>query len=270
MFGFSPTACLLTLVFSSSLRFDLPLLSPDGRPKEPQPGHTLEEFTAGHEWIPAGRAFQSDGTLDRRAFREEHAKIIQWMLRDRIEERNAPADIFLIPQSSCSTSLDVSRDRFGGGTSLNELIRDSIGIYSGGIVNEEPGFFNGLPVLLVKLKIERTMLGAAGYRGEYLDLFYPHAHFAVHGYKVCGINNDGGFEPKIGDKALVFAAHPFPEQGTPAFMPAPEQIAIQSASGRLAIPNALRLDRRLYAVESLEEMEAVVRRLLNTAGEADR
>jgi hypothetical protein len=271
MLGFSPAVGLFALVFSSLLRFDPPMLSPDGRPKPPQPGYTLEELTAGREWVPAARAFQSDGTLDHRVFREEHADTLHWMLKDQIAEKRASPGIYLIPQGNCSTNLEVSHDRFGGGSTLDELIRDSMGIYSGRIVSEEPGFFNGLPVLLVKLKIESSIsLAAPAYRGEFLDVFYPHTHFALHGYKICGINNDDGIAPKVGDKALVFASYPFPDQGTPALMPAPEQIAIQSASGRLAIPRALRLDRRLYAVESLAEMETALRHILSAAGEANQ
>jgi hypothetical protein len=134
MFGFSPTAGLFALVFSSLLRFDHPMLSADGRPKPPQPGHTLEELTAGREWVPAASAFQGDGTLDQRAFREEHADTVRWMLKDQIAEKSAPSGIYLIPQGSCSTNLGVTHDLFGGGSTLDELTKTSTAIYSGSIV----------------------------------------------------------------------------------------------------------------------------------------
>lgn len=166
-----------------------------------------------------------------------------------------------IPSNSCTHTLLMS-DSFPGGVTFDAMLRDSTAILSGTIVSQEPGFFYGIPALLMRLRIDNAVLPAPVNRTEFVDVFYPHANFMLYGYKICGIQPYEEIHPKVGDKALVFAAQLFPKRGIAALMLAPERIAIESADGKLSLPRALRLDRRLFAVESLSELENILRQSL--------
>jgi hypothetical protein len=267
MLGLPNTLEAVAWVLSSFISLDLPIASPGGKPPVGSAA-TLEELIATRKWIPAAKLLLREEALDLHGFPQEDADAIRSILGERMQGVS-PLAVSIIPRSSCTTSLEV-HDRSWGGTTLDEMLKSSTGIYSGRIVSEEPGFLGGLPVLLVKLKIDSIIRSVPGYHGDFLDVFYPHAHFAVHGYKICGIADDGGFDPMTGDHVLVFAAQNFPERGTPAWLPAPEQVAIQSADGRIFLPSALRLDRRLFAVDSLGEMEKVLRHILIAPSEPPR
>jgi hypothetical protein len=266
MSSLSPWASVLALVLS--LRFDLPIVMPGAKPAPPSPARTVEDLIASREWIAASRMHFSDGGLDLGIFAEKDVDAVRMQLRNAIPPRSAAPGVVMIPRSGCTTSLEVN-DHFLGGLTLDDMLSTSPGIYSGTILSEEPGIMRGLPAVLMRLRIESVLRGAADHLGDHLDLFYPHAQFIVDGHKFCGIDANGGFDPKVGDRLLVFAAQPFPARGTPALVPAPEQVAVESADGKLFLPKALRLDRRLYAVESLSEMETVLRHAL-TAQKTDQ
>jgi hypothetical protein len=265
MFGFSLTGNLagnlLAFLLSSFLALDLPLVTPG--PKHLPSCQTREEYSASRQWVPASSIPAGKNGPDLRVFSEGNSDAVRMMLRDRIEQESASIPITFLPQDACTSYIEVASDRFAGGVTLDAMLRDSTGIYTGTIVSEEPGFFDGIPVLLLRLRIQDAVLPASDYRHEFIDVFYPHAHFALHGYKVCGIPDEEGVDPRVGDRALVFAAEPFPSRGIAAWLSAPQRIAIQAASGRLSLPKTLRLDRRLYALDDLSEVGTAVRHALS-------
>jgi hypothetical protein len=269
MLGFPHTLRAVTLMLTSVFSLDLPIVSPVAQAQRAAPPEqTIEELTASRVWVPASKIPILEGRLDLRVFPEGQSNMVEGLLRNQGAEQGAGSrGVSLIPRSTCTTRLDLAHDFFAGGWTFDEMLKDSTGIYSGIIVGEEPGFVSAVPTLHLRLKIENIILAAPGFHGDFLDIFYPHAQFAIHGHKVCGIKDDGGFDPTIGDRVLVFAARPFPELGTPAWMPAPERIALESAGGTLYLPNALRLDRRLFAVENLSQMEDALRHALKTRAE---
>jgi hypothetical protein len=184
--------------------------------------------------------------------------------------RDGETGVRRVPESSCASSLDVPADWFVGGTTLQEMLSDSTAIFSGTIVTQQPGFLHGLSVLLLRVKIEATLLAARDFDSPFVDVLYPYAHFAVGTQQFCGIATGGGFDPQVGDSLLVFAAESISSREVPAVSPSPERVIAQSTAGQLFVPHALRNDRRLFAVESIAQAEEVLRRNLAARRQPER
>lgn len=261
MFAFVPGFALISSLVSSFLALDLPVVKPGEKPYTPV-SQVIEEYSAQRQWIPASAVPMGEYGLDLSAFPDDTSWKVKRLLKSPAAKA-APSrnGVTTIPRSSCSESIDV-HGFFPGAKTFDAMLRDSTAIFAGTIVLEEPGFLFGIPVLLMRLKIDNVVLPAPAYREEFVDVFYPHANFSIHGYQACGIQAYEEIEPKVGDKAFVFAAEVFPSRGIAALSLAPERIAIESAEGKLSLPRSLRLDRRFFAAENLSQVENAARRSL--------
>lgn len=259
---FLPTLRVLSSILSILLALDLPAVSARGEKTYKPTSHSIEEYSVRHQWIPASAVPMGDHGIDLGVFPKDSSSRVELLLRERVaEDSPSSSSLAAIPAGGCSQSIDVS-DFFPGGRTFDAMLGDSTAIFSGTIISKEPGFFRGIPVLLMRLKIDSVVLPPPAYREQFVDVFYPHANFMLHGYKICGIKAYEEVDPQVGNKALVFAAEAVPSRGIAALNLAPERVAIESAEGKLSLPRPLRLDRRLFAAESLSEVENISRRSL--------
>ena len=170
----------------------------------------------------------------------------------------APA-VVAIPPTQCKRLLDLSDhgDPRPNGT-LDELSANSKSIVAGVIRELTLGFAFGMPMTLLTVDTTDAIKGAPT-ASFYLS--YPIARFRVGPYHFCSATQ--GFEPRVGDRVLVFDYRGPIDQTGRLLSPGLKQLVFQSAAGRLFFPPQLQTDTALIDVDTLDEVADLVRTQLD-------
>lgn len=167
----------------------------------------------------------------------------------RAGEKPEVADI---PLSDCKSMLDLTDHRGGEApsSSLADLATHSETILRGTIASIEPGFSSGVPSSLLEIEVEEVLKGTV--KSSRIHVDYLVARFRIGPYSFCNANK--GYEPRPGDRVLLFDyTGPSDQQGT-FYGPRLDQIFFEEGSGTLALPPRLRSDPDLESVRSLDQV----------------
>jgi hypothetical protein len=96
------------------------------------------------------------------------------------------------------------------GTSLDEVLGNSLAIYRGRVIGRAEGFYRGIPGTLLKVAVTTRFKAPAthGHPDEIL-LYYPYAHFTIGHVTVCKRDaNYPPIPPDLGDEIFFFAYGP--------------------------------------------------------------
>ena len=241
-------------------------------PPDPVP-ETLEpkaERTAGPPlWISAEAATDSATVLDWDLLDESGA------LRQVVERQQATlgkaglpgaatGDLTVrwIPASECEVSLDMVDGRGGElpSRNLEDLVESSRAILSGVVRSVDPGFSFGIPAALLTVEVTQVLKGAPELAGQRIYVDHQVAHFAIGPYRFC--NAGKGFEPRVGDRALLFDYTGPVDRDGRLYAPRPEQVLFETGAGGLFVPERIREDRDLARSRHLVDVVAAVRKRL--------
>jgi len=119
---------------------------------------------------------------------------------------------------------------------LEDLVDHSVTIVSGTVVGRKPGFLNGTPGYLLRLKVLDTFKTSAqiGPR-DFIYFFYPKGEFEAGGYRFCVVQPELPAVPWLGDRLLIMPLYPPLDESQSILRVRFDQIFIEKASGRFAV-----------------------------------
>lgn len=214
-------------------------------------------------WVSARTALSPSGEVNREYFPEYAENKIRYHLeagRKSVNEQKKAGK----PVDPCGIYVSGTPEYQAPkpARSLDDLIEHSKAIYRGRIVGADIGFLDGLPGKLLRVEIERAYRSSADYAAEQpLFLVHPSARVKVQGQLFCTPHRS--YDPKVGDRVLLFGYYPALDPGRSLLAPAVEHVIYESAEGKLHIPERLRNDGSLTGLASLESLETILRTRLD-------
>lgn len=260
-------AAFFVLLFIPSLTFG------NGKAGEVGPPTVMHSVIEGYVgptlWVSARAAAAEQGVLHFDLIGEPAASSLRGLVEQQRRERKFAESsvqkplIQRIADSACH-STTLSTADIGGGSqpsqTFGDLLRNALGIYSGRIVEVEPGFMAGVPASLLKVEVEDVLRPADEYgESDVLYILYPFARFSISGYTFCGGLSASMFDTEPGDRILVFLYTDPVGRGVQLAAPRREQMFFESSTGDLFVPSALRTDPSLRGATSLNEIAQRVR-----------
>jgi len=142
--------------------------------------------------------------------------------------------------------------------SFSDLAEQALAIYGGRIEGISPGFFDGLPSSLLRVKVTEAFRSSELVAREEVLIPYPFARFKVGASTFCG-GSAAMYQPATGDQVLVFIYDPPLNAARTLVYPRSPELFFQTTAGRLIVPGPLKADRDIAVAGSLEGLEKLLR-----------
>jgi hypothetical protein len=232
----------------------------------PLKGHTVPT------WVSAVGASDRSGRLRPDRFAPEDLASLEGMALRNQSHRAAQLESTRARPGSPPVAGVDCLELFGGpvmdrvvpktNRTLADLIANSKAIYLGRVQKIEPGFSEGVPQSLLRIKVDETLRAAPDERREsHLFLVYPWARFWLGDQPFCtGVA--GTHEPAEGDQILFFRYDSSISEVLPVFVPELGELVFQGASTGLVLPKTLLQDDEVGPVTQLGELVIQVRTAL--------
>jgi hypothetical protein len=214
-------------------------------------------------WVSAEELATSEKGSLQRLFSESDLNTLRSFVAEnkrlREEQKSRGAQE---PTPDCLNSLSTSdEDRMNPkpNRSFSDLTEQAIAIYSGRIEEVSTGFFSGIPSSLLRVKVSETFRSSPLVASGEVLVPYPFAQFKVGDSMFCG-GRFGMYQPRAGDKVLVFIYDPpLNAEGTLVYPRSPE-IFFQTSAGRLIVPDLLKTDRAISAAANIDNLKNLLLR----------
>jgi len=191
------------------------------------------------EWVSES-ALVSEGTLQWDLFAPEDMRRVRLSLESGMKEKEAylslPPDRRL--SSSPCISIVVFEHRLSvAGKTLEKLAEGSSGIYLGTIVAARPGLLRGVPRVLLRLKIERSLQhDLPEPQPESLLVAYPAAKVDVAGACIEAKSPRHPEHPEVGMRMLVFTPTRNAISRDSILTPEDEEVFFELPNGTTSLP----------------------------------
>ncbi|HEX5715953.1 MAG TPA: hypothetical protein VF179_07325 [Thermoanaerobaculia bacterium] len=211
-------------------------------------------------WVSAEAAMNRGTVLDWSLVGEDGSLLVQIVerqgkaLAERGRGKVSNQEIQWLPASECTESILLTPHHGGEGPSgtFRDLREQSQSIWKGRIAAIEPGFFSGAPAALLRVEVLDVVRESKSSPRKQAFVQHPVARFKIGDYRFC--SGYSGFEPKVGDRILVFDYAGPIGRGDLLFAPRMEQTFFETAEGDLFLPESLRQDDDLWTAKNLEDV----------------
>lgn len=181
-------------------------------------------------WIDATAATTAGGKIDGQLFEE-----------GELVRLDPPAEVD--PNTGeCLTAIgEPSFDRMHGksNSTLDDLIQNSLAIYTVRVDSIHPGFFQGLPYTLLRTSVLEPFRSSDLVASSAIDVPFPVAEFSIDGRKFC-TETPSRYRPKIGDRIILFIFEPGIDNDRSLIYASSEEMILEDRSGRVLFGDNIR------------------------------
>lgn len=218
-------------------------------------------------WVSAEAAMNRATVLDWSLVgREEGSLLVQIVerqgkaLAERGKGQVSSQELQWLPASECTESILMTPHYGGEGPSgtFRDLREQSKSIWKGRIAAIEPGFFFSTPAALLRVEVLDVVRESKSSPRKQAFVQHPVARFKIGDYRFC--SGYSGFEPKVGDRILVFDYAGPVGRGDLLFAPRMEQTFFETAEGDIFLPESLRQDDDLWTAKTLDDVITLIGR----------
>ncbi len=217
-------------------------------------------------WVSAEAAMNRGTVLDWSLVGGDGSLLVQTVdrqgkaLAERGKRQVSNQEIHWLPAPECTESILLTPHHGGEGPSgtFRDLREHSQSIWKGKIATIEPGFFSGAPAALLRIEVLDVVRESKSSPRKQAFVQHPVARFQIGDYRFC--SGYAGFEPKAGDRILVFDYAGPIGRGDILFAPRMEQTFFETAEGDLFLPESLRQDDDLWTVKTLDDVITLIGR----------
>ncbi|HEX4964941.1 MAG TPA: hypothetical protein VF173_29290 [Thermoanaerobaculia bacterium] len=201
-------------------------------------------------WVTPDRATFDHGQIDWTLFGDLQSAV----LRRAIERHTGPG---------CISIGSLRKQRIGSGVAhnLDELARNSFGVFAGTIVNRGAGFADGDPATLLQVRVDKVIKKSSEFSirktGDVLYVAYPVAEVQVKDQKICKSDDTLLAEtPRIGDKVIVFPmTGPLNEDRNMMYL-YDQELLVEKPGDGLGVPKRWRSDAAMPFLTKDESLPA--------------
>jgi hypothetical protein len=215
-------------------------------------------------WVTPERATLYQGQIDWTLFGDLQSAVLR-----RAIERHQGSD--------CVAIGPLRKQMIGSGiaNNLDDLVRNSFGVFRGTIEGRDVGFADGDPATLLQIRIEKIIKKSSEFSvrevGDVLYAAYPVAVVQLKNQRICKSDDRLPADvPEIGDKVIVFPMTGPLNEGRNMMYLYGQELFVERSNSTLEMPKRWRSDARISKAARLADIESMIKGNLPSAGEPKR